>query len=74
MSIAEKIGGTRVLISTRFLNLALSACFIAAVAFTVAANAQAQGNANFEAGIGPSPIISFGTPATAYDTSRASAL
>ena len=27
--------------------------------------------ASFVAGIGPSPMISFGTPATAYDTSRA---
>src|SRR5664279_1417317 len=35
----------------RLLNLALSACLLAAVAFTVATDAQAQGNANFEAGI-----------------------
>jgi uncharacterized protein len=35
----------------RPLILALSACLLAAVAFTVATDAQAQGNANFEAGI-----------------------
>ena len=35
----------------RLLNLALSTCLLAAVAFTVATDAQAQGNANFEAGI-----------------------
>jgi len=35
----------------RLLNLTLSAWLFAAVAFTVATDAQAQGNANFEAGI-----------------------
>ena len=35
----------------RLLSLALSTCLLAAVAFTVATDAQAQGNANFEAGI-----------------------
>jgi hypothetical protein len=33
------------------LILALSACFLAAMAFTVEAHAQAKENANFEAGI-----------------------
>jgi TPR repeat protein len=35
----------------RFLILALGACLLAAMAFTVDTHAQAQGNANFEAGI-----------------------
>jgi TPR repeat protein len=35
----------------RPLILALSACLLAAMAFTVDTHAQAQGNANFEAGI-----------------------
>ena len=35
----------------RLLNLALSTCLLAAVALAVATDAQAQGNANFEAGI-----------------------
>ena len=35
----------------RRLILALSACLLAAIAFTVAAHAQAKENANFEAGI-----------------------
>ena len=35
----------------RSLILALSACLLAAMAFSVETNAQAQGNANFEAGI-----------------------